>query len=214
MASEWRMKGEYIKNCNCAPGCPCDFWAPPTHHKCEGMCAMRIREGHFDGTKLDGLIWAASYHWPGPLHEGNGTFQAYVTDKATEEQRKALLTIMSGKVGNAWFEVLASVTQPRAAGRIYNVAEPEGLSMLEWSQRVMRALEWQGRIVVAPPGRMKIEGNYEHHILVDMPKGMEYFHPEITTTAVLKGTGKIKYDWPNAHSSMALVDHTQKGLAA
>ena len=66
----------------------------------------------------------------------------------------------------AWAAFLA-VTHEQSAGRIYNVAEPEGLSMLEWSQRVLRALGWPGRIVVAPPGRLKVEGNYEHHILVD-----------------------------------------------
>ena len=108
MATEWLLKGEYVKNCNCAPGCPCDFWAPPTHHKCEGMVAMRITKGHFGSVSLDGLIFAAAANWPGPLHEGKGTLQPYVLDKATEDQRNALLTIMSGKAGNAWFEVLAS----------------------------------------------------------------------------------------------------------
>jgi len=23
--TEWRLKGDWIKNCNCAFGCPCDF---------------------------------------------------------------------------------------------------------------------------------------------------------------------------------------------
>jgi hypothetical protein len=27
---DWRLKGEWIKNCNCAFGCPCDFNARPT----------------------------------------------------------------------------------------------------------------------------------------------------------------------------------------
>ena len=73
------------------------------------MAAMNIQRGHFDKVKLDGLRWLVTYRWPGPLHEGNGTFQAYVDERATEEQRTALLTIMSGKAGNAWFQVLASV---------------------------------------------------------------------------------------------------------
>lgn len=52
--AQWRMAGEYIKNCSCGFGRPCDFWAPPTHHYCQGMCAMRVRSGHFDKTRLDG----------------------------------------------------------------------------------------------------------------------------------------------------------------
>jgi len=66
----------------------------------------------------------------------------------------------------AWGTFLA-VTKSRAAGRIYNVAEPEGLSILEWSQRVLGAMGWAGEIVIAPPGKLKVEGGYEHHILVD-----------------------------------------------
>jgi len=47
-----------------------------------------------------------------------------------------------------------------------------------------------------------------------MPKGMEYFHPEIATAKVLKGKGKIAYNYSGTHSSLALVEHTQKGLVA
>ena len=66
MATEWRFKAEYMKNCNCAPGCPCDFWAAPTHYKCEGMMAFRILEGKFGNTRLDGVI--AGAHITGRVH--------------------------------------------------------------------------------------------------------------------------------------------------
>ena len=61
------------------------------------------------GRRLDNIVWGGTYYWPGSLHEGNGTLQPYIIDKSTPEQREALLTIMSGKAGNAWFEVVASV---------------------------------------------------------------------------------------------------------
>lgn len=66
----------------------------------------------------------------------------------------------------AWATVLA-VTHAQAQNRIYNVAEPEGLSYLEWTQRVTRAAGWTGRIVVVPRGRLNIQGNHEHHWVVD-----------------------------------------------
>lgn len=66
----------------------------------------------------------------------------------------------------AWATALA-VTNERAAGRIYNVAEPEGLSYLEWTQRVTRAAGWMGRIVVVPRGRLDAPENYEQHWVVD-----------------------------------------------
>ncbi len=202
----WSMSGEYIKNCSCAPGCPCDFWAAPTHHFCDGMGAMNIQRGHFDSVKLDGLRWLVCYHWPGPLHEGNGTFQAYVDERATEEQRTALLTIMSGKAGNAWFQVLASV--------VSTILKPKFVK-IEWEFDLQRR---HARVVV--PGEVEtitepikdIVSGKDHRILVNMPNGMEYFEPEIATTKLLRSTGAIKFDRPGAHSSMAVVHHTQDGI--
>ncbi len=66
----------------------------------------------------------------------------------------------------AWATVLA-VQDERAAGRIYNVAEPEALSYGEWARRVVQAAGWNGRIVVAPRGRLKVQGDYTHHWVVD-----------------------------------------------
>jgi hypothetical protein len=54
----------------------------------------------------------------------------------------------------------------------------------------------------------------EFRVRVDLPNGMEYFKPEIATTKVLKGTGKITFDCPAAHSSLANVEHTHRGLVA
>jgi nucleoside-diphosphate-sugar epimerase len=72
-----------------------------------------------------------------------------------------------GYAGNvAWATVLA-VTYEQASNRIYNVAEPEGLSYLEWAQRVTRAAGWKGRIVLVPQGRLHEQGNFEHHWVVD-----------------------------------------------
>ena len=59
-ASDWRLEGEWIKNCNCAFGCPCDFNALPTQGYCKGMVGMRITKGHFEKTKLDGLVFAGT----------------------------------------------------------------------------------------------------------------------------------------------------------
>jgi hypothetical protein len=208
MTTQWRMKGQYLKNCNCAPGCPCDFWARPTHGLCQGMCAMRVQSGHFGATKLDGLIWAATYHWPGALHEGSGTLQPFVSVGATPEQRTALLTIMSGQAGNAWFEVLASV--------ISTVLEPKFVPIefeFDLEGRNARVVIPGELETVTQPLRNEATGD-EFRARVELPKGMEYFKPEIASAHVLRGTGKIRFDCPSSHSSLADVEHTNKGLVA
>ena len=208
MATEWRFKAEYIKNCNCAPGCPCDFWAAPTHYKCEGMMAFNIQKGNFGTTSLDGVAFGGTYHWDGPLHLGGGTFQPYLSHKSTPQQREALLTIMSGKAGGTWFEVLASV--------VSTILEPQFvLIAFSFDLKARKACVKLGNDVETTTEPIKnIATGDEHRILVDMPNGMEYKRPEIATTGILKSSGKIKFDLPGAHSSMAVVEHTHKGLVA
>jgi len=50
-------------------------------------------------------------------------------------------------VENAARAVALAATSERAAGRIYNVAEPEALSMEEWIRAVGRAAGWAGSVV-------------------------------------------------------------------
>jgi hypothetical protein len=59
----WRMKREYLKNCSCVPGCPCDTHGYPGPNEfCEGMIGLNIVEGNFDDTDLSGLRWIVLVH--------------------------------------------------------------------------------------------------------------------------------------------------------
>ena len=42
------------------------------------MAGLEIVEDHHGDIKLDGLCVAVTYHFPGPLHEGNGTMLAFI----------------------------------------------------------------------------------------------------------------------------------------
>jgi hypothetical protein len=94
---DWQIAGPKIASCNCAYGCPCEFNARPTNGMCEGLEAHLIVEGWFGDVRLDGLVIAARYRWPGPVHEGGGIAQGIVDARASEAQRAALLTILGGK---------------------------------------------------------------------------------------------------------------------
>ncbi|MBI2964739.1 MAG: hypothetical protein HYY34_00890 [Chloroflexi bacterium] len=43
--------------------------------------------------------------------------------------------------------VAAAVTDERAAGRVYNVAEVEVFSEAEWVEEIAKAVGWKGRVV-------------------------------------------------------------------
>jgi len=61
------------------------------------MEAMRIEEGYFGDVRLDGVIFAARFRWPGAVHEGGGIAQAFVHKDASEAQVEALFKILSGE---------------------------------------------------------------------------------------------------------------------
>jgi hypothetical protein len=94
---DWLIKGPKIASCNCDYGCPCEFNGRPTRGLCEGLEAHLIEEGWFGELRLDGLVIAARYRWPGPVHEGGGTVEGIIDERASPTQRDALLAILGGK---------------------------------------------------------------------------------------------------------------------
>ncbi len=105
---KWFFDADYLQACNCDYGCPCEFSAPPTTGFCEGLGAWRIEKGKYDNLSLDGLGLAFAAKWPKAIHEGNGTVCLFVDEKASPEQRAALLEIGSGQAGGLPFEILAT----------------------------------------------------------------------------------------------------------
>jgi hypothetical protein len=204
---QWKMQGEYMKNCNCIASCPCDTVGFPHPDKgCEGLAGMHIVKGNFGSVSLDGLNWAVTYSWPGPLHEGNGAVQPFVDVRASEDQRNALLQILSGQAGNKWFEVLASV--------VTTVHDPQFVP-IDWSfdkARRRASLNIPGALrTVVGPLTVPVDGT-EQHVIVRMPEGMEYKEFEVAQTTELTGAAAIKFSYTGRHSSLATVEHTQNGL--
>ena len=82
MPTEWRVRGTELANCNCSYGCPCQFNALPTYGDCRAAAAWEFEEGRFGSVPLDGLRAAFMVSFPGPVHEGNGTMQVIIDERA------------------------------------------------------------------------------------------------------------------------------------
>ena len=95
--TDWELHGMEFGNCNCAYGCPCQFNALPTQGNCQAIGFFRIDKGHFAGAKLDGLNMAIAVKWPGAVHEGRGTLQPIIDERADAAQRRGILSILTGK---------------------------------------------------------------------------------------------------------------------
>jgi nucleoside-diphosphate-sugar epimerase len=78
---------------------------------------------------------------------------------------------LRGYVGNVASAIALAVKDERAVGRVYNVAEPDNFSELEWTRRIAAAAGFSGDVVVLPderaPAHLKPPGNYRQHWAVD-----------------------------------------------
>jgi len=105
---KWNIKSDYVETCNCDYGCPCNFSGFPTYGSCQTLILFHIRSGSYGDTKLDGLDFITALSWPKAIHEGNGTAQLFVTNKAGQDQRQALISIVSGQAkGDGPFALFA-----------------------------------------------------------------------------------------------------------
>lgn len=206
---EWRMRGPEISNCNCAWGCPCQFNALPTHGHCRAMTAMRIDEGRFGDVRLDGLIWAGMFAWPGPIHHGNGEASVVIDERASEAQRSALLTIISGgetEPGATIFNVFSMVIDTHH--------EPLFLP-IEFDLDMDRR---RGFVAIAGVMDTRIEPitnpvtGAEHRARVVLPDGFEYREAEYCSGAT-HATGAIGLDWAGTHAHVATLDLSTHGAA-
>jgi len=209
MASDWRLEGEWIKNCNCAFGCPCDFNAPPTHGRCQGLVGMRIKKGHYEGTSLDGLVFAVTVDFPGALHLGNGAMQPIIDERATPDQRDALFKIMSGKhsAEGTLFHIFSLIVT-----QIHDPVFAPFEFTFDKDGRMAKMIAHGVLETEVEPIKNPVTGT-PHRIQVVMPDGFEHRQAEIAS-ANIHSTGAIKFDTKGTHSPLATVVQTPAGVAA
>ncbi|MGH7068288.1 MAG: DUF1326 domain-containing protein [Acetobacteraceae bacterium] len=171
MAVEWQIRGTELANCNCAYGCPCQFNALPTHGDCHAAVAVTIEEGHFGEVRLDGLAAVLMGSWPGAIHQGNGTMQVIVDQRADEAQRDALVRIMTGQdtveMATVWW-VFAAMA-PRKLPPLFRSIDIEiDVDARRGRFAVPGIIE-----TIGEPIRNPVTGA-EHRARIDLPHGFEY----------------------------------------
>lgn len=207
MADTWSIEGAWFKNCNCDPGCPCDFNQAPTTGQCEGMLGMRIDSGHFGDVPLDGLKFAGAAWWPGRLDEGNGHILPIIDESADEEQRKALLTILSGEAGGTMFEIFSAVC-PHVREPVFAPIDFE----FDIESRTGRLSAGDLIDTEVEPLRA-IDSAEPYRIVVKIPGGFEYTgenkeaETAVARSLTVRGGGELDYEHTGSHSSMAFVKH-------
>jgi hypothetical protein len=169
--TNWEFRGREFVNCNCAYGCPCQFNALPTHGDCRAVAGFHVDEGYHGETRLDGLSFVLIVRWPGAIHHGGGEAVVVVDERATPEQRDALLRIASGQdtePGATVFQVfsatLATVHDPIFAPILFEADVDARRARVV----VPGITEGRGEPILNP-----VTGE-EHRVRINLPHGFEY----------------------------------------
>jgi hypothetical protein len=206
---DWSIEGPHFVNCNCDYGCPCQFNARPTDGTCRGVAAWRIDEGHFGDVRLDGLIAVNTFAWPGPIHEGNGTMQSIVDERATEAQRAALVAILQGEGADPGAVMLqiyrmmcTTVHDPVFAPIRLVIDVEERTATLSIPGLLESAVE---------PVRHPVTGA-PHRARIDLPAGKEFHLAEVASGRT-RATGKVPLSLASTHAHLASNRLTSAGVA-
>jgi hypothetical protein len=206
---DWRIKGLEVTTCNCDWGCPCQFSSLPTHGHCRAAVAIRIEQGHFGDTRLDGLTFAGLFAWPKAIHEGHGEAFPIIDASASPKQRDAVLTILSGKEsepGSNMFSIFASTLETVHAPLFKSVDFSCDIDACTGSFSVANVVT-----VKAEPIPNVVTGA-KQRVRVLMPGGFEFTEAEFGTGQVRTSDAPISLSWDKAHAHLCRLHMTGQGL--
>ncbi|MDI3340969.1 MAG: NAD-dependent epimerase/dehydratase family protein [Sphaerobacter sp.] len=119
-----------------------------------------------------------------------------VLDEQTARWRGA-----RGYVENIAAAIALAATDPRAAGRIYHVAEPETPTEADWVRAIGQAAGWDGEVVTVPADRWRapgsIPGDLAQHLSVESSRirgELGYVEPVPVDEALRRAVA-----WERAH---------------
>jgi hypothetical protein len=98
-ATGYSIDGSLLEACSCAGPCPCWVGDDPDGGKCDAFNAYHIDRGQIGGVDVSGLTFVQIVQIPGNVLAGNWRQVIYLDDKATPEQRQAILDAYTGKLG-------------------------------------------------------------------------------------------------------------------
>ncbi|HUK35561.1 MAG TPA: DUF1326 domain-containing protein [Vicinamibacterales bacterium] len=206
--TEWTMKGTEVVNCNCNCGCPCQFSQPPTHGRCEALHFVQIETGVYGDVSLDGLRWGVLLRWPGAIHEGGGTMQAIVDERANARQRAAIESVAHGRdtepgklVWSVFASTISNVLPTLVKSIALDIDVAKGLASVHVPGVVDGAIEPIRNQVTGAPSRSRLV----------LPKGFEFTEAEIAsgTSSV---TGAIALEFTSTHAHLATIHWSTHGV--
>lgn len=113
----WRIRGSYFESCNCEAICPCRMvggikGGRSTYGVCFGVLSWLVEEGHAGEVDLSGLAAAFIVRYDDDEPGSPWSFVVHVDERGSDEQRRALASILTGGLGGEAVLRLPWVSKP------------------------------------------------------------------------------------------------------
>lgn len=95
----YAVEGRLLEACSCGGPCPCWVGDDPDGGTCDAFLGYHYDRGHFNDVDVSGLTMVAVAHIPGNVLAGNWKIAVFVDNKATPQQKEAILAAHTGKLG-------------------------------------------------------------------------------------------------------------------
>jgi len=98
----WKVFGQYYETCSCDFVCPCiltQLSAKPTSGSCTFAMSFKVERGKYGEVSLDGLGFIIVGFTPEEMGKGNWSAGVVVDERASGDQREAIVAIATGAAG-------------------------------------------------------------------------------------------------------------------
>lgn len=95
----YSLQGTLLEACSCNVLCPCWIGEDPDEGDCRAFLSYRFDTGRIQGVDVSGLTVVAATYIPGNVLSGNWEQAVFIDDRASPEQRDAILAALSGELG-------------------------------------------------------------------------------------------------------------------
>jgi len=95
----YHLEGRLLEVCDCRVLCPCWIGEDPDNGTCDTIIGWHFDKGTIEGVDVTGRTIALIAHVPGNILQGNWKAAVYVDDKASPQQKDAILKVYTGKLG-------------------------------------------------------------------------------------------------------------------
>ena len=109
----WSVAGQYYETCSCDFVCPCvltQLTAKPSKGSCTFAMSFKIERGKFGALSLDGLGFIVVGFTPAEMGKGNWSAGVIVDERASAEQRDAIVAVASGAAGGPMAALSGMIT--------------------------------------------------------------------------------------------------------